>query len=224
MKKVLVAFWLALAAVSSAFAAMSDEAFVKLCGQENAAPQLLAALNDGANPNAPAALRASRSIAPDASALARSAFAGSLAAAIRETTSRPNSTCGFRSERTTRVRPDSSETRATTIVVDPKSTASAKSPRRSGSATSTGSSVSSGTQILLGVLFKFDASTRVPRAPRARQAKTSRRDPSDSISETRHFPQIPAPPQSKSSSNPFSRRTSATSAPWGTGIVLASMV
>lgn len=52
MKKVLVAFWLALAAVSSAFAAMSDEAFVKLCGQENAAPQLLAALNDGANPNA----------------------------------------------------------------------------------------------------------------------------------------------------------------------------
>lgn len=52
MKKVLVAFWLALATVSSAFAAMSDKEFVDLCGKDKAAPQILAALAEGANPNA----------------------------------------------------------------------------------------------------------------------------------------------------------------------------
>ena len=52
MKKVLVALWLAVATVSSAFAAMGDEEFVDLCSKDKAAPQILAALAEGANPNA----------------------------------------------------------------------------------------------------------------------------------------------------------------------------
>ena len=51
MKKIL-ALLLMLCAASAAFAAMGDEEFVDLCGKEGSAPQLLAALNDGANPNA----------------------------------------------------------------------------------------------------------------------------------------------------------------------------
>ena len=52
MKKLLTVLLLLVFCAAAACAAMSDEDFVTLCGKEGAAPQLLAALNDGANPNA----------------------------------------------------------------------------------------------------------------------------------------------------------------------------